>query len=478
MRYNKWTGLTQQSRSGELDYPPKDGVISCGNETPRPKSYFWESYDMSPTYDESVFFELPEKSVDSYVKRPPDDNQSFKKIRESGIIKMTDYSRGKTEKEYYLTGNLPYAGGARLTYAGRSCRQQNGDILYNSINPVWLYSTCSRRYSLADPYITGLPHYEASDVDLGLESRISSVKSEVVADTLATVDLLTELAEARKSIQLVLTAVRAVKRPLQTFERMKKEILAAKKAGNIQAYKRRQAAYANAWMQGRYGIMPLIYSVQDAVELYEDAKLKYMTKRAGDGFTKTGSTKPLFVNDDTGNFLYDTYDYTYSIRGTGKVAYDLPALRVADQTGFNFATTAWELFPASFVADWFANIGEWAAAQTSTMVDLSSQRKFCYSVKTESTIVTSLSIAQKLEASKTIDTGYPGLDGTWPLEVNNGRIDQDLRRVIVEDYERIVFSPTDVELHWNPDLTDWRKWVDLMSISLNSGSRALRNLRL
>jgi hypothetical protein len=203
-----------------------------------------------------------------------------------------------------------------------------------------------------------------------------------------------------------------------------------------------------------------------------------MTKRAGDGFTKTGSTKPLFVNDDTGNFLYDTYDYTYSIRGTGKVAYDLPALRVADQTGFNFATTAWELFPASFVADWFANIGEWAAAQTSTMVDLSSQRKFCYSVKTESTIVTSLSIAQKLEASKTIDTGYPGLDGTWPLEVNNGRIDQDLRRVIVEDYERIVFSPTDVELHWNPDLTDWRKWVDLMSISLNSGSRALRNLRL
>jgi hypothetical protein len=427
------------------------------------------------SYDESLVYYVPEKSVTSYVKRPPKDNQSFRKIRESGIIKMTDYEIGKTETEYYLTGNMPYDSNAKSTWSWRSCGSGD-DIRYNIVPQQWLWTTSQRRYSLADPWIQGLNHYKAEDVPNSLQKRIESVKSEVVADTIATVDLLTEVAEARKSLQLILTAVRAVKRPLQTFERMRKEILQARKSGSINEYKRRQAAYANAWMQGRYGMMPLIYSVQDALQLYEEARYKYMTKRSGDGYTRTGSTRPKSVSSSM-DFIYDLYDITHTIKGTGKVCYDLPALRVADQTGFNFVTTAWELFPASFVADWFANIGEWAAAQTSTMVDLSSQRQFCYSVKTESLVTSVLSIHPRYQTSSTMTTPPP-LAGTYPLDVDRGRMEQDLKRVIVEDYKRFTFSPSDVELHWNPDLTDWRKWVDFMSISLNSGSKQLRNLRL
>lgn len=123
-------------------------------------------------------------------------------------------------------------------------------------------------------------------------------------------------------------------------------------------------AAADAWLTYRYGVMPLILSIQDALELLE-AQLE----KAG----KTIRTKrrrpaqPAVKKSWKGSYSQSAnYEQEWNARIEGIVYYK----RVLDQTlqsalGFapeKLPELAWELTTLSFVWDWFFNIGDFLAA--------------------------------------------------------------------------------------------------------------------
>lgn len=120
---------------------------------------------------------------------------------------------------------------------------------------------------------------------------------------------------------------------------------------------------ANRYMEARYAIRPMIYDAYGVAGVLE--KERGYERRTFRGYaddsnhneqTVVGTGAP--VSDD----WKKTIDLVYSAR-----AGVLCDVSISDITVLGIdklAETAWELVPWSFVADWFANTGDWIAAHS------------------------------------------------------------------------------------------------------------------
>lgn len=138
--------------------------------------------------------------------------------------------------------------------------------------------------------------------------------------------------------------------------------------------------FGNLWLQYRYGWTPLVYDIyglyetivglvnQDYKRLYLKGRAKMMDP-ASDFHQTTGwSGSPSIEGPGCGG-TYRTCSCetrtSYEGRYFAKYRVDARLLKtdvytwLHDSTVSNPAVLAWELFPYSFVADWFANIGDW-----------------------------------------------------------------------------------------------------------------------
>ena len=197
-------------------------------------------------------------------------------------------------------------------------------------------------------------------------------------------DLLTELAEAPETWKMLKEILPDAFSALKDYRKQLNKLDPSKLA-RWQKLPPKVKTYAkladmlgshgmNAWLIYRYGITPLVLSVQEILETYTKKLGLYETYRGRDEFSRT-EEKLWTVSFAPKSGL------TLDIRGTRSVsaisrgwvkclytkqsiAQNMRRLIRIDPIG-----TAYELLPLSFVVDWFVNVGDFISAMSISLAD-------------------------------------------------------------------------------------------------------------
>lgn len=162
-------------------------------------------------------------------------------------------------------------------------------------------------------------------------------------------DILTDIAELRQTLSML-------KDPLKTTSALLRNIK-TKQRSSSSSKLRNSVDYANSqWLQYRYGVRPLVKSVQGVVKtLKENRERRRSTYRGS--YSINASSFSTGTHAATALTMDYSYSYTDSLSvRTGMIIEDFISL--AENLGVDASgmlALPWELVPYSFVADWFAN---------------------------------------------------------------------------------------------------------------------------
>lgn len=132
-------------------------------------------------------------------------------------------------------------------------------------------------------------------------------------------------------------------------------------------------AASATWLEIRYGLMPIIYTIQDLIKLankkasvFDPTKIRSKIKRLKDTDIRGYSGTVV-----TGNIL-SSYEmrFSHSMKAHASVQYlqDCPQT-LPDKLGLTprfIPELAWELTKASFIVDWWLEVGTWLGAMRIT----------------------------------------------------------------------------------------------------------------
>jgi hypothetical protein len=403
---------------------------------------------------------MKEGTTDLSWKIPMSDRTSFEAVKKSGSIRMTNYQVGRKKLTHKIV-QLPRR--AELYTQAGMYSLYNG-AFYERLQHTW---DKTLDYSLQGDYdhlrmtFPSAPLIFHPDPSGDLSDKINVVMGRVVNDLNSSYDLLTEIMEFRQSVDLVHTLLLSAINPIRAIRKLIK-------SGKIRVI-------GDWWLQYRYGIMPIVYSIQDIVKTVDERSAIYRTARAFDGFNAT-----LGPPATTETCFYDTHFYNAVIRGVGKERIEGSDLaRLHHRVQMNPLSTAWELVPFSFVVDWFVNVGDWISAQSSILSNLGTERKYCYSVKVSKQ--RRVYFRDSHDDRRTLTSGgwtvepygvvYPPLPGR-PGGID-ARADHEVLLEEEESYQRAVFQPTDVALTFSPFL-NWKRWADSTALSASKTQQLLR----
>lgn len=404
-------------------------------------------------------------SVDRY-RTEPEEEVSFKKVKQERLIKMTPLSAG----EVTTTNFVAYRERSKRSFVNWA----NDRCPETWVSGEHELHTVYREFFDYDRVATEwlIPHYRYEVPDIS--DVLASVKADAVSDLQVTFDALTEFKEFPDVIRLFTKIVGGLKEPIKGIKSLQKRYNKARKKGKT--HREALGDLSNEWLQYRYAIMPLVFSVQDIVELLDSRTAEFKTGRSRDSVQLKGDSAPLFGGES--GFIYDEVTGTIKCSAVGKSRFTDQSLRLADQISINPFLTAWELIPFSFVIDWFVNVGDVILANTSTWLSLASQSAFCASVKQEYTLLS------KFRGSLTdsyVITGsdYVSCDGSvsrpaFHYEKHDlSEWDVPIRMQTFRTYDRTLYNPRDTSLSFNPSLS-WMRSLDLAALSLKQALRRLK----
>lgn len=311
-------------------------------------------------YKQSVNDLTPRTSVIE-VPRETVNNPSFNKRKARGEIIVSPMKVGKlviTETPYLVKSTKSRASQqarylhddptiATKTLGSRTVGIVNGRFISGS----WFVE--------AKRHTDGVYNYMPFDKTryINLMSR-GEVDEALVTDTAAslneaTLDLLTTLAELPETVKMVHDVLSFAGNKVKAFrtaeKQLKKKLL---KQGVPRSELEASDALASLWLQWRYGVMPVYYTLQDIKNVLKD---KFAAE-----FVKESKTK----NTD--------FDLEEGFKGAASCVSSCWMKRRFDPTdksaqfrrvfGVNPFVTAWELTTLSFVVDWFINVGDVVSA--------------------------------------------------------------------------------------------------------------------
>lgn len=183
------------------------------------------------------------------------------------------------------------------------------------------------------------------DVDVDLSTR-------TLADLNGkTLDLLTTMAEARSTIDMIYGTLRRI---LIILVRFRKESIrkTSLKFFNFDDIRLKDPQlYAELWLEYRYGLMPLLYTVEDALKVLEGYPSAYVDEKK-----KKVIRRPSPLNQ---NYEEEIVHRCF-IRRRLDISSNVKVFK--NKTSFDPFVTAWELIPLSMIVDYVLNIGACVAA--------------------------------------------------------------------------------------------------------------------
>lgn len=399
--------------------------------------------------------------------------RNWEMIKKSGQISMTSYSRSKRTVEQFVIERpyrfrtWPWSSAWCGTICGGKVELGPKDRYWTQRDHIGSLSGINSEDG------TGPTYAKVADE---VTDAIASTQQEAYANALSTYDLLTELAEGKETLSHLLGKVSGASEALRKFASTDEETYRrARGLTSKQMLKSSDKALrrlGSRWMEYRYAIMPLVYSIKDVNEL--------LAKR--DTIYKTGRSRQVVHHEFTRNealpapwgvFTYSKCNLDATISSTVKLGYDRGALqRVLSQTAFNPFKTAWELIPYSFVVDWFLNVGDIISSQTS--INLASQTACCTSVKKRET--KEIWLYDKSSDTSIASRSANPCGGAQSFNyVHTRNVEQVLQRTTVESYNRFLWSKPSPKLVFDPYL-NWKRFIDGLVLAYQPTKKLLRSL--
>lgn len=395
-------------------------------------------------------------------------------IKNSGEISFTPYSRSRTVTENFVVSRPREFAAWKRHWS--SCQ----NVCVDSFGPEKGITTYSENFDVQS--WIGTPDLDSVWVSTNarlveqVANTISSTQQAAYANALSTYDLLTTIAESKETLTYMLSkvgeAANAIKSFAQTDEQTYKMArgLSAKQLLNSSDKSFRKLG--SRWMEYRYAIMPLVYTLKDVNSLLGESDFVYKSERSKSRISESVD-RSEFEFPVEGTLVYMTGSFDIEVRSLVKSRYDKGALqRVLSQTAFNPFVTAWELVPYSFVVDWFANVGDAIAAHTS--IDFSTQTLGCTAIKR--TLVKEVryfdNSVDRSSAKFTKNYCFPAQEFTHEFGRN---LDETLQRVTVESYDRTVFTSPRFGVSFDPFL-NWKRALDGVVLSYQPIKKLLRSL--
>lgn len=399
--------------------------------------------------------------------------RNWEAIKKSGQISMTPYARSKETVEEFIV-ERPYR---FRTWPSASawCKDVcGGKVELGPKDRYWTqrdhFGSLSNAVNVDETIPTYLEHSEQVD------EAISTTQQEAYANALSTYDLLTELAEGKETLSFLLGKVSGASEALRKFASTDEETYRRARGSTakqlLKSSDKALRRLGSRWMEYRYAIMPLVYSIKDVNELLGKRDMVYKTERSkrtiNHNYTRDEASP---VPSDV--FTYIRCDLETIVSSTVKLGYDHGALqRVLSQTSFNPFKTAWELIPYSFVVDWFLNVGDVITSQTS--INLSSQTVCCTSVKRRETRERWL-YDKSIDVSTANRTANPCRSAQSFNYVHTRNVEQVLQRTTKESYNRSLWSKPKPKLVFDPYL-NWKRILDALVLSYQPTRKLLRSL--
>lgn len=257
-------------------------------------------------------------------------------------------------------------------------RIANGETIVNPMfkttNTRTFDGTSAKYYSANTPCNNWIEHgngyrvYQALGFVTHLDTTIDSGRLAILAGTAARANVrapefdgATFFAELRETISML-------RRPVLAWERAIKAIQAnlRKTKGSEHGSRILLDLIEQQWLQYRYGIMPLVYSAEDAMKALESMRHRrvYFTARGRSSEQTTASaTESNNVNSWSWRIDREVETvHTVNVRAGIRYYSDRDPTWGLDWE--NVPPAAWEVVPFSFVADWFVNIGDYLRAIT------------------------------------------------------------------------------------------------------------------
>lgn len=192
------------------------------------------------------------------------------------------------------------------------------------------------------------------------DSKANYLGQKILAKTSASdFDAGVNLGELRETLEMLRSPLKGVRDFLSRTARRPSESVASYAS-------RLGGASAQTWMEYRYGIRPLISTIEDLIDLYQ----KGLSVQDGRLYRKRGKLQVMqqgktefrtvtFSSFTGGQTITTTTSESY----TGGVYYTYTGIpSAAEKLGIDMSALpgiAWELTRLSFVWDWFLGVGNW-----------------------------------------------------------------------------------------------------------------------
>lgn len=296
--------------------------------------------------------------------KPESSYRAFKARQESGEIVINPLTKVMVRiSDAPIFQNLSHIPGlATVPWGQLTPGMPDGRCVNVYRNPAgfpsgryWLaYGLQSTRYATADYRLytatgyksifrqAGKPYIDALLIEIAGMDPPGNIVNEALDEVYSgTYDILTELGEAPDTIRYIYDTLRRI---ILVFLKIKSREAIARKQ-----FKGKELIdeIASLWMQFRYAVSPLAYSVADVLELQNKTNA-YITAR-----------KRVDMPFRHEAFGY-VYEGTVEHRVFAKARIDANALTA--HLGLNPVKTLWELTPLSFVVDWVLPIGSMLGA--------------------------------------------------------------------------------------------------------------------
>lgn len=279
------------------------------------------------------------------------------------------------------------------------------------------------------------------------EAILGSVVNSAIADAREAVwDTLTFIAELDATMSMFRSASDRLNEIVDKI---------ARRTRRIRNRRKLLQEIAGLWLTYRYGVMPLLYDIEDSIKAFNAKNGDLIVK--GRGYQSLSDNHPfdeLLWDDGTARaYLRGNLRYECKYRGFALASVDYQKARF----GFDPLVTAYEIATLSFVLDWFVDVGSYLQAVSPFAAgrDLSS----CGSIRSTVDYVARVEIEPY-----TTDT-----------QKGEGRYYGGELRFLEESYTRV---PMGASLPgWNPRIT-WKRAFDALALAIGVRSRSRRHLRI